>query len=258
VTSFDPWNKSESDLERLETRTRKTLLRRYMLFYDRRLRHLARVRIGSLFNLNLRTLEVDELPPPEIKMPELPHDPVHQIRTALWIKNLESRADELSGLEIMNAVSRCLTDGLIAPKWLAALFSKRLQPIRELEVSSWDDPKALGRPVRKGQSQAIVKAHKNLKRRVVETVRTKLFERNQRSGKFVPVDTIFWESVAKAKGVHSNRLLVQKLYREYVARGGHDYISLRKAKKLPFFDASGQPLNASSRSVLAKVLGIRP
>jgi len=55
-----------------------------------------------------------------------------------------------NGLALMSAVNDCLTHGLVAPGWLAECFRKRVSAVADLRVKSWDDPRALGRPFRKG------------------------------------------------------------------------------------------------------------
>jgi hypothetical protein len=164
------------------------------------------------FKLNTSTGKYEWYPHPKPS-----YDVVRQIDAALRVKALESRAGELNSLEIMTAVSNCISNGLIAPKWLAVLFSKRLQPVLNLGVSSWDDPRAFGRPFAKGKKVATMRHHKNLRLKVVRAVRAKLFNKLP-NGKKLPVDRIFWETVAKE--VNSNRTLVEKLYRDYLKAGG--------------------------------------
>ncbi|HEY9069529.1 MAG TPA: hypothetical protein VIV61_04690 [Candidatus Ozemobacteraceae bacterium] len=74
-----------------------------------------------------------------------------QWNAAQIVKEARSAIEGGDGLALMNAVNECLSNGLVAPDWLAKEFRQRYNAVAERHVKSWDDEKALGRPLQKGR-----------------------------------------------------------------------------------------------------------
>ena len=68
-------------------------------------------------------------------------------------RSLTDERDEIlsgTGFKVLDAVALCSRYELVMPSWLAGEFRRRFNAVKFHEASSWDDPKAFGRPYPKG------------------------------------------------------------------------------------------------------------
>lgn len=69
----------------------------------------------------------------------------------LWAADLDSHRP-VTGIDVLSAVSRCASNGVPVPEWLAADLASRLSKAKSCQVQSLDDPAAFGPgSMRKGE-----------------------------------------------------------------------------------------------------------
>lgn len=111
---------------------------------------------------------------------------------ALNVKDARPAVEAGKGMAVMFAVNECLQAGLVAPPWLADAFGKRYQAVGNLEVNSWDDEKAFGRPFPGAHLDAAKEAREAALpvRRAVDKLRAE----------GMPTGGALWEAAAEALG----------------------------------------------------------
>lgn len=94
----------------------------------------------------------------------------------------------------VDGVAECVSNGLVVPNWLAALFLEGVQKVRDCHVSSWD--KAFGAPYKKSVDLPA-------KRRALENTPAVIqaFRRLVMNNPSIPIDPDFWEQVGEAVGM---------------------------------------------------------
>lgn len=83
--------------------------------------------------------------------------PIRQIETVEKVLLLKKAIDGGHGKTVLEAISCCVTYGLVVPEWLADEFNRRYYSVARFDVGSWDDPSAFGRPYPKGTNLAALR-----------------------------------------------------------------------------------------------------
>ena len=126
---------------------------------------------------------------------ESPLGPLFQTNGALEVLKLKSEIESGSGFAVLDAISRCVIHGLVAPDWLAHEFLRRYRVVQQLHVGSWDDPIAFGKPYPKGTNLAA--------RRKARVGRIKVWNaavKKIHSNPDTPIDKAFFEEIGKPFG----------------------------------------------------------
>lgn len=79
-----------------------------------------------------------------------PTSPIFQWADAQYINESRGRIEGGDGFEVLACIRRCVTSGLIAPKWLGMEFNKRYDAVLNCHAKSWNDDIAFGMPYKKG------------------------------------------------------------------------------------------------------------
>ncbi len=82
---------------------------------------------------------------------------------ASHIKRYEQIKSKMSGYDVLACIRECLNHDLVAPEWLAKEFIRRYDAVLNCRAKSWDDPKAFGKPYKKGTNIAAQRKRRNLK-----------------------------------------------------------------------------------------------
>lgn len=80
--------------------------------------------------------------------------PIAQAGGAQRILGLKEEIDGGDGYAVLLAIRICVTNGLVAPEWLAYAFNRRYDAVNWCRAKSWDDPLAFGAPYPKGTNIA--------------------------------------------------------------------------------------------------------
>lgn len=80
--------------------------------------------------------------------------PIAQAGGAQRILGLKEEIDGGDGYAVLLAIRICVTNGLVAPEWLAYAFNRRYDAVNGCRAKSWDDPLAFGAPYPKGTNIA--------------------------------------------------------------------------------------------------------
>lgn len=118
-----------------------------------------------------------------------PRGPLSQFLGAKRIEGMKAEIDAGDGFAVLACIRICVTNGLVAPVWLAYAFNGRYDAVLHCRAGSWDSPLAFGKPYRKGahiaalrkareKRWAVWNAINDIRRREPETAIDKgLFER---------------------------------------------------------------------------------
>lgn len=79
-----------------------------------------------------------------------PCGPIYQATGACKVLDLKEAIDGGDGFSVLAAIRICVTNGLVAPEWLAYAFNRRYDAVLNYRAKSWDDPLSFGRPYPKG------------------------------------------------------------------------------------------------------------
>lgn len=123
-----------------------------------------------------------------------PEGPFFQWAGAKRIIDLKESIDSGDGFSVLGAVRICVTNGLVAPEWLAYAFNRRYDNVLNCRVGSWDS--AFGRPYPKGVHLSALKKKRNYSIAVHNAV-TEL----RRKEPDLPIDKALFERVGKGFGL---------------------------------------------------------
>jgi hypothetical protein len=152
-----------------------------------------------------------------------PTAPVFRYEAALRLAELERRAADLSGFDVLAAVRICAARGLVLPDWLARAFTRRYDAVLNVRALSWDDPQAFGRPYRKGTNQAALRKRRMLRWSVRNEV-----ERIIAAEPATPIDEALFERAGAP--YHLGRSLAADLYYETIRQLPRSSQTSRKYK----------------------------
>ena len=131
--------------------------------------------------------------------------PLFQVNAACRVVCLREEIDQGSGFAVLAAIRLCVTNGLVAPEWLAYAFNRRYDEVLNCRVGSWDDPLAFGRPYQKGANLAARRKAKLGQLVVWLSVVTRL-----KTSPETPIDKALFEEVGKPLGFGAT--LTEKYY----------------------------------------------
>lgn len=167
-----------------------------------------------------------------------PQSPFFQYVAVRAINCLKPEIEACSGFDVLSAVSRCGTHGLVMPLWLVSAFNRRYGAVLNCRASSWDDPKSFGRPYPKGTHINALRKARTTKHAVFNAVRKILKSEYEPP----PIDKSLFEQVGQELGVGGT------LAEEY-------YYSVKKT-----WDAWPQPPDGKTKENTAKnekIAGLR-
>ena len=121
-----------------------------------------------------------------------PTNPIFQWADAQYINEKRKQIEEGDGFEVLACIRRCVTSGLVAPKWLGMEFNKRYDSVLNCRAKSWDDNIAFGIPYKKGMNIAALKK----KRKFMFAVYTEIQSRLE-CNPSTPIDAGLFETVGK-------------------------------------------------------------
>jgi hypothetical protein len=121
-----------------------------------------------------------------------PTSPIFQWADAQYINESRKRIEDGDGFEVLACIRRCVTSGLIAPKWLGMEFNKRYDTVLNCRAKSWDDAIAFGMPYKKGTNISALRKKRILSFAVYNEIRSRL-----RLNSNIPIDEGLFESVGK-------------------------------------------------------------
>lgn len=127
---------------------------------------------------------------------EDPCGPLYQAVNARYVESLRSSIDKGDGFSVLAAIRICLNHGLVGPEWLSYAFNRRYDQVLNCRAGSWDDPKAFGKPYKKG-------AHLNALRKKREKCFAVLNDINEIRARepSTPIDKALFERVGKRLGL---------------------------------------------------------
>ena len=121
-----------------------------------------------------------------------PSSPISQWVSAQYINESRKRIEDGDGFEVLACIRRCVTSGLIAPKWLGMEFNKRYDSVLNCRAKSWDDNVAFGIPYKKGTNIAALKKKRKFMFAVYIEIQNTL-----ESNPCTPIDAGLFETVGK-------------------------------------------------------------
>jgi hypothetical protein len=154
-------------------------------------------------------------------------DPLAQYQVAQEV--LRSRQDcleEDGGGAVLDAVARCMSSGLTAPKWLAEAFLQRHALVRAAEVGTWDD--AFGGAWPKGTRLEVERQSIRLRRVVHAAVL-----RHLSADPTCPVNRKLFAAIGASDGVHASGSKVERLYYQALDAGMPNPVSTRRGERNP-------------------------
>ena len=80
--------------------------------------------------------------------------PLAQVNGAQSVMGLKPAIENGDGFAVLTAIRWCVTNGLVAPDWLAYAFNRRYDAVNLYRAGSWDSPLAFGKPFKKGTNIA--------------------------------------------------------------------------------------------------------
>jgi len=140
-----------------------------------------------------------------------PTDPLFQWVAAEEIKAHQKAIQEGDGLAVLSCIRKLVTNGLVAPIWLAYAFNKRFDAVLNCNAKSWDDPMSFGAPYPKGAHINALKKQKFLKFAVwneANNIRSREPE--------TPIDAEFFERIGKTVRPPVGKTEAERLY--YLAK----------------------------------------
>ena len=78
------------------------------------------------------------------------------------------------GFEVLLCIRDCVTNGLVAPEWLAYAYNRRFDAVLNCRVGSWHHDQAFGRPYPKGTHLAALRKARRTRYAVVLAVHAAL------------------------------------------------------------------------------------
>lgn len=84
--------------------------------------------------------------------------PLFQAMAAKRVNGLRASVEAGDGGAVLEAVSVCLSHGLVTPGWLASAFVLRVERVTVGDAKDWGDGLAFGRAVPQGTNQAGIRA----------------------------------------------------------------------------------------------------
>jgi hypothetical protein len=121
-----------------------------------------------------------------------PTSPIFQWADAQYINESRKRIEDGDGFEVLACIRRCVTSGLIAPKWLGMQFNDRYDTVLNCRAKSWDDDIAFGMPYKKGTNINALRKKRILSLSVYIEIRNILTINPN-----IPIDEGLFESVGK-------------------------------------------------------------
>ena len=121
-----------------------------------------------------------------------PTNPIFQWANAQYINESRKRIEAGDGFEVLACIRRCVTSGLIAPKWLGMEFNKRYDAVLNCRAKSWDDDIAFGMPYKKGTNISALRKKRILSLAVYNEIRSMLIINPN-----TPIDEGLFETVGK-------------------------------------------------------------
>lgn len=122
-----------------------------------------------------------------------PTDPIFQFLAAMKIEEKKPAVEAGDGFAVLECISQCVTNGLVAPEWLADEFNRRYVAVLRCRASSWDSPLSFGRPYKKGTNINTRQKERKGQHQVYFAVRDKL----QKSPE-IPIDKGLFAEVGAA------------------------------------------------------------
>lgn len=143
-----------------------------------------------------------------------PLGPIAQANGAYEILAAKERIDAGDGFAVLYAIRVLVTNGLVAPEWLAFAFNRRYDAVNWFRAGSWDDSLAFGRPYPKGTNLAARRKARIGRFSVWNAAVAKID-----SSPDTPIDKSFFEEIGKPLGFGAT--LAEELYRQ--AKKMHGY-----------------------------------
>lgn len=91
-----------------------------------------------------------------------PTGPLFQFFGAEQVKQAKGSVENGDGFAVLMCIRICVTNGLVAPQWLAYAFNRRYDAVTMGRAISWDDDLAFGKPYKVGTHKNSVKKHRVL------------------------------------------------------------------------------------------------
>ncbi len=138
-----------------------------------------------------------------------PLSPLSQWFAAQAIKQDRELIERGDGFAVLACVRRILTNGLVAPTWLAYAFNKRYDIVLNCLVDSWDDPKSFGRPYLKGRHLNSLRKERILKSQLWATVWRILQAKPD-----TPIDAALFECAGRLAHPPVGKTEAERIYRK--------------------------------------------
>lgn len=136
-----------------------------------------------------------------------PTGPLFQWAGAERVKQAKHSIENGDGFAVLMCIRICVTNGLVAPKWLAYAFNRRYDAVNLGRALSWDDPLAFGKPYKTGTQKNSVKKRRMLTFSAWNIATTILSEEPG-----TPIDAAFFERVGKTTTPPVGKTEAEKAY----------------------------------------------
>lgn len=138
---------------------------------------------------------------------EGPDSPLFQFIGAQQINEKREQVEKGCGFTVLYCIRICVTNGLVAPEWLAYAFNRRYDAVKEGLAISWDDSKSFGKPYKKNTNKTALR-----KRRLLT------FQAWNKASEIIeaepdtPIDSSFFERVGKSIRPPVGKTSAEKAY----------------------------------------------
>lgn len=140
-----------------------------------------------------------------------PTGPLFQFFGAERVKQAKSMVENGDGFVVLMCIRICVTNGLVAPEWLAYAFNRRYDAVANGMAISWDDKLAFGKPYKAGTHKNSVK-----KRRILPFSAWNEANTIKAMEPETPIDAAFFERVGKLTTPPVGKTEAEKAY--YLAK----------------------------------------
>lgn len=137
-----------------------------------------------------------------------PCSPISQWYAAQRIERERELIDQGDGFAVLACIRSILTNGLVAPKWLSYAFNKRYDVVLNCLADSWDDPRAFGRPYKKGKHINALRKERILKPQLHTIVSSIL-----RAEPDTPIDAGLFERAGQIAKPPVGKTEAERIYR---------------------------------------------
>lgn len=136
-----------------------------------------------------------------------PTGPLFQFFGAERVKQAKSSIENGDGFAVLMCIRICVTNGLVAPEWLAYAFNRRYDAVNMGRALSWDDALAFGKPYKVGTHKNSAKKKRMLLFSAWNEANTIMAMEPE-----TPIDAAFFERVGKLTTPPVGKTAAEKAY----------------------------------------------